>query len=70
MMSRGNEWHESIGRQCLFWEVWQLKWADFAGSCYRVAKTPRGFRKRFWTLKGAQAYADKLNAALAKDPTP
>ena len=58
-----NIWRPSPGREGLFYEVWKLKWSDAFGSAYQCAKNAAGFRKKFWTLKGAQAYADKLNGA-------
>ena len=50
-----------MGREWFTYKVSRKLWSNFAGSAYEHAKTPYGRILRFWTRKGAEAYAAKLN---------
>lgn len=53
------------------WIVWHRQWWRYKvaicvsswalGSGYKFARDERGFVRRFWTKRTAQAYADQLN---------
>jgi len=61
-VSGPREWEVWLSRREWFtYKVSRCWWSEWAESAYQHAKTSKGRVMRFWTLKGAQAYADKLN---------
>jgi hypothetical protein len=60
-----SEWRPWLAREWGTIKVAQRQWADAFGSAYLFARNKRGGFKRFFTRKGAQEYADKLNAELS-----
>lgn len=58
------EWQPWFERVWFRYPVALLLHSDWAGSAYRFARK-NGRVVKFWTRKGAQAFADKLNAQQA-----
>jgi len=56
-------WHREWGTI----KVAQMQFSNFAGAGYKFARNRSGRFKRFLTRKGAQEYADYLNAQQDKE---
>lgn len=59
-----HEWTPSFRRIGFRYCVWQMLWCNWAGAKFGYA-VENGKPKRFWTLKGAQGFANKLNREAA-----
>jgi len=62
-MSAESQWFPWYSREWFRYPVAMRVASNWAGSGFIYARNERGQIAKFWTLKGAQKYANKRNAA-------